>query len=75
MAKITEFKNPLQSKEGSIFDLSQWTGGILWVVMVGLVLAVGVTLVQKIDAVLPGSQTPNIKPYSKMDTGSGIQTL
>ena len=75
MAKLTDFKNPLTSTTGSVFSLSNWTGGILWVVMVGMILAVGVTLVQKIDAVLPGNTTPNIKPYQKAESVSGTTVL
>lgn len=63
MAKITDFKNPLASKEGSIFDLYTWIGGIMWVVMVGMIIALGVKALDKIDSYVPGNQTPNIAPY------------
>ena len=38
--KLTEFKNPLTNSGGSIFDLSLWLGGILWVVMFGMIFAI-----------------------------------
>lgn len=75
MAKLTDFKNPLTAKEGSIFSLSTWTGGILWVVMVGMILAIGVTLTNKLDAILPGNQSPNIKPYTKVEQSGGVTML
>lgn len=75
MAKLSEFKNPLTATTGSVFSLSTWTGGILWVVMVGMVLAIGVSIVQKLDKVLPGNTTPNVKPYAKAETVSGTTIL
>lgn len=63
MAKLTDFKNPLSTNSGSIFDLANWLGGILWVVMVGMIIAIGVKALDKIDKFVPGNQTPNIAPY------------
>lgn len=76
MAKLTEYKNPLTNKEGSIFSISDWIGGIMWVVMFGIMFAVGANIVGKIDKILPGNQTPNMKPYEKeVVIDNGIQTL
>lgn len=61
--KLTDFRNPLAAKEGSIFDLSVWLGGVLYVVMVGMVIALGVKALNKLDSFVPGNQTPNIAPY------------
>jgi len=76
MAKLSQYKNPLTNKEGSIFSISDWVGGIMWVVMFGIMFAVGAAIVGKIDKVLPGNQTPNMKPYEKeVVVDNGIQTL
>ena len=76
MAKLTEYKNPLTNKEGSIFSVSDWIGGIMWVVMFGIMFAIGANIVGKIDKILPGNQTPNMKPYEKeVVVDTGIQTL
>lgn len=76
MAKLSQYKNPLTNKEGSIFSISDWVGGIMWVVMFGIMFAVGAAIVGKIDKVLPGNQTPNMKPYVKeVVVDNGIQTL
>lgn len=61
--KITDFKNPLAAREGSVFDIGNWIGGVLWVVMVGMVVAIGVKTLEKLDSFIPGNQTPNIAPY------------
>ena len=63
MAKLTQFKNPLTNNSGSVTDYTQWIGGILWVVMVGLIISLGAQVLTKVDKVLPGNQTPNIKAY------------
>ena len=47
--KLTEFKNPLTNSGGSIFDLSLWLGGILWVVMFGMIFAMGTKALSVID--------------------------
>ena len=76
MAKLSQYKNPLTNKEGSIFSISDWVGGIMWVVMFGIMFAAGAAIVGKIDKVLPGNQTPNMKPYEKkVVVDNGIQTL
>lgn len=76
MAKLSQYKNPLTNKEGSIFSISDWVGGIMWVVMFGIMFAVGAAIVGKIDKVLPGNQTPHMKPYEKeVVVDNGIQTL
>jgi len=71
--KLTDFKNPLTAKEGSVFDLANWVGGILWVVMVGMVIALGVKTLEKIDSFVPGTQTPNVAPYKQEVAPSGPQ--
>lgn len=71
--KITDFKNPLTNSGGSIFDISNWIGGILWVVMVGMVIALGVKTLDKIDNVVPGTQTPNMPPYQQPPINNGPQ--
>jgi len=73
MAKLTEFKNPLTAREGSIFDLTNWIGGILWVAMTGVILALGVKALGKIDNYVPGNQTPNIAPYKTEPVQTGQQ--
>lgn len=69
------FKNPLTSSSGSVFDLSNWVGGILWVIMFGMIMAMGTKALHVIDARVPGVQTPNMKPYTQVNTGSGIEIL
>ena len=63
--KLTDFRNPLTEKEGSIFDLSVWLGGILWVVMFGMIVAMGTKALSVVDNKLPGNQTPGMKPYAQ----------
>lgn len=76
MKSLLTFKNPLTSQSGSVADPSVWTGGILWVVVIGLIFAMGSALSTKIDKVIPGNQTPNMKPYSAPVTGgSGLNIL
>lgn len=70
--KLTEFKNPITAKEGSIFDIYNWVGGILWVVMVGMVIALGVKTLDKVDSFVPGNQVPNVAPY-KSEPVTGTQ--
>ena len=71
--KLTDFRNPLTAKEGSVFDLGNWLGGILWVVMVGMVIALGVKTLEKIDSFVPGNQTPNVAPYKQEPVATGMQ--
>ncbi len=73
MAKLNEFKNPLASKQGSIFDLTNWIGGVMWVVMVGMIIALGVKALDKIDSFVPGNQVPNIAPYKSEPVAPGPQ--
>lgn len=74
--KITDFKNPLMQSSGSIFDLSMWTGGILFVVMFGLITAFGVKVLNAVDKNLPGTQSPNMKPYEQpVVASSGYNVL
>lgn len=74
--KITDFKNPLTATSGSIFDVSMWTGGILWVMMFGLITAVGVKALNIVDSKVPGNQTPRMKPFeAPVVTGSGYNVL
>lgn len=67
--KLTDFRNPLTEKEGSIFDLSVWLGGILWVVMFGMIVAMGTKALSAVDNKLPGNQTPGMKPYAQPVAG------
>ena len=55
--KLTQIKNPLTEKGGSIFDPGLWLGGILWVIMFGMIVAMGTKALSVIDSKLPGSQT------------------
>lgn len=73
--KLTEFKNPLTNSGGSIFDLSLWLGGILWVVMFGMIFAMGTKALSVIDNKLPGNQTPNLSGYKQPAVGDGINYL
>lgn len=63
--KISEFKNPLTASTGSIFDIENWLGGVLWVVMFGAIFAMGAAVLAKVDKIIPGNQTPNMKPYAQ----------
>lgn len=65
MAKLAQFKNPLTSSSGSVLDVSQWLGGILWVIMFGMIVAVGSKLLNVIDSKVPGNQTPDMKPFKQ----------
>lgn len=73
--KITDFKNPLTVSSGSIFDLSNWLGGILYVVMFGMIVAIGTKALNVIDRRVPGAQTPNMKPYEQPVTSAPGYTV
>jgi len=73
MAKLSTFKNPVAAREGSVLDLSNWIGGVMWVVMVGMIIALGVKALEKLDKVIPGNQTPNIAPYKTETVAAGPQ--
>lgn len=73
--KLTDFKNPLTMSGGSIFDWSVWTGGILFVVVVGMIMAMGAKALTIVDGKFPGNQTPNVAPYTQPSTGSGLNVL
>jgi hypothetical protein len=71
--KITEFKNPLTSTSGSVLDLNAWIGGVMWVVMFGIIVAMGTKVLSVVDSKVPGSQTPDMKPFAQPQTaGSGL---
>ena len=70
--KITEFKNPLTASSGNVLDLGVWLGGVLWVMMVGMIVALGVKALNKVDAIVPGNNTPNVAPY-KAEPVTGTQ--
>lgn len=73
---LTSFKNPLTASSGSIFDPGVWLGGILYVVMFGIIVAMGTKALSVIDARVPGSQSPNMKPYSQIQpVSNGINVL
>lgn len=73
--KLTQFKNPLTNNSGSIFDVGAWLGGILWVVMFGIIIAMGTKALNVIDNKIPGTQTPNMGAYTMPATGDGISRL
>lgn len=73
--KITDFKNPLMASSGSVLDWSQWTGGIVWVVMIGMIMAMGASALHYVDRKMPGSQTPNVKPFAQPVVESGYNVL
>lgn len=74
--KLTEIKNPLTTSGGSIFDISLWLGGILWVVMFGMIFAMGSKALSVIDGKIPGNQTPNLAGYQQpVAPGSGLTIL
>lgn len=75
MAKLTDFKNPLTNKEGNILNYSDWLGGILWVVMFGMIVSIGAKLTAKLDKVLPGETTPNMKVYQGKEVKSDGLTI
>lgn len=58
-AKLANFKNPLTSTGGNLFSVSDWLGGIFWVVWVGIIFSVGAKLLSKADTVIPGDVTPS----------------
>jgi hypothetical protein len=65
-AKLANFKNPLTSAGGNLFSISDWLGGIFWVVWVGIIFSVGAKLLSKADTVIPGDVTPSA--YKNMST-------
>lgn len=66
MKKLTSFVNPLTASSGSVFDPSVWLGGILYVMMFGIIVAMGTKALSVMDNKVPGSQSPNMKPYSQI---------
>jgi len=73
--KVTSFTNPLTSTSGSVLDVGVWLGGILWVVMFGIIVAMGTKVLSVVDSKVPGTQTPNMKPYAQAPTGSGLTII
>lgn len=73
--KLTQIKNPLTTSSGNLLDVGLWLGGILWVVMFGMIFAMGSKALSVIDSKLPGNQTPNLQGYTQPSTGSGINLL
>lgn len=73
--KITDFKNPLTMTSGSVLDASTWLGGILFVVMFGMIVAMGTAALNVIDRKVPGQQSPNMKPYGSTIVDDGISVL
>ncbi len=67
-------KSPL-NLSGSVFDVSNWLGGILWVVMFGMIVAMGTKVLNVIDNKVPGNQTPGMKPYVQPSVGGGIRVV
>lgn len=59
MAKLTEFKNPLKADTVELFSISDWIRSIGFVAWMGAVIALGAKLLNKADAVIPGTVTPN----------------
>ena len=74
-AKITSFKNPLTASSGNMLDWSTWLGGILWVIMLGVVMSVGVKAYSAIDKRVPGDNTPNLRMYQTPEKASQLQIL
>lgn len=71
--KLGEIKNPLANSGGNIFDIGLWLGGILWVIMFGMIFAMGTKALNVIDSKLPGTQTPNLEGYkNEVKAGNGI---
>lgn len=62
---IIKFTNPITATSGNALDPSVWLGGIVWVLMFGLITAMGVKALGVIDSKIPGNQTPDFKPYAK----------
>ena len=76
MSKMLTVKNPLTNNGGSLFDPSMWLGGILWVVMFGLIMAMGTKALNVLDSKVPGNQTPAMSPYIQPKVASnGINVL
>lgn len=73
--KLTEFKNPITANSGSIFDISVWLGGVIWVVMFGMIVAMGTKALGVIDSKLPGNQTPGMAPYAQPIVGEQYTVL
>ena len=59
MAKLTEFKNPLKADTVELFSISDWIRSIGFVAWMGAVIALGAKLLNKADAGIPGTVTPN----------------
>lgn len=74
-APKVSFKNPITNSSGSVLDLSNWIGGIVWVVMFGMIMAMGTKALSVIDSKVPGNQTPGMKPYIQPSVGSGLNVL
>jgi len=72
---ILSFKNPLTNTSGSLFDVGNWLGGILWVIMFGIIIAMGTKALNVIDSKVPGNQTPGMRPYIQPNVGSGLNIL
>ncbi|HYE68646.1 MAG TPA: hypothetical protein VEA58_08540 [Anaerovoracaceae bacterium] len=69
-------ENPLLMKSVNLFDISTWISGILFVVMFGIVVAMGSKVLSVIDNKVPGNQTPSgIPGYQAPVVGSGFPVV
>lgn len=73
--KVTSFSNPLTSTTGSVLDIGVWLGGIMWVVMFGIIVAMGTKVLSIVDNKVPGTQTPAMKPYAQAPAGNGFNII
>ena len=59
MAKITDLKNPLTSKDVNVLNPLDWVQSIGYVAWLGLVAVLGAKALIKADAIIPGNNTPS----------------
>lgn len=73
--KLSDVKNPLR-KEVNILNPKDWIGSILYVAWLGMVFVLGIKLLMKVDAVVPGNNTPNyFKATVAEPKGDVVQVL
>ena len=57
--KLLSFENPLVARSGSVISPQMWIGSILWVVMIGIILSLGVRVFSAFSR-RTGVATPNM---------------
>ncbi len=74
MKKI-KAENPLLMKEINVLNPMTYINGALFVIVFGIIVALGSKGTSLVDSRLPGNTTPNIPGYQQPVVGSGFRVV